>query len=394
MNSPKENTVLSILRGVDIFGETSDRALIEIGKALTAVELKANETIIVKGEKGHAMYIIVNGKVKVHDGDHVFTYLKAGSCFGEYSLIDEEVRSASITGVEPTRLFRLDQETFYQLLTSEPNFAKEVLKVLIGRLRQLDVIQEQLATSNEKIMQQKEEIEIKNHELEELNDEKSHLMSIVAHDLRNPLTSSVSIANSLKSEMEESRPDLTEYTDSLVNSLWRMNEMITRILDARAVESKKTVMDIKPINLAEILADVHKQFISVAAQKDITLHLEVTSAVANLDEGYTRQIFENLVSNAIKFSSPNKEIKIKLTEDGNELLAEVIDQGPGLDDDDKQKLFGKFQKLSARPTGGENSIGIGLSIVKKYVEEMEGEIHCESELGNGATFKVKFQKTQ
>jgi signal transduction histidine kinase len=68
---------------------------------------------------------------------------------------------------------------------------------------------------------------------------------------------------------------------------------------------------------------------------------------------------------------------------------EVQDEGPGLSDEDKKKLFGKFARLSARPTGGEHSTGLGLSIVKRLVEAMHGRVWCESELGKGATFIVE-----
>ena len=73
------------------------------------------------------------------------------------------------------------------------------------------------------------------------------------------------------------------------------------------------------------------------------------------------------------------------------MLAEVNDEGPGLSEEDKRKLFGKYQKLSARPTGNESSTGLGLSIVKKFVEAMNGRIWCESELGSGASFFVALE---
>jgi len=68
---------------------------------------------------------------------------------------------------------------------------------------------------------------------------------------------------------------------------------------------------------------------------------------------------------------------------------EVQDEGPGLSPQDQQRLFGKFARLSAKPTGGEHSTGLGLSIVKKTVEAMNGKVWCESELGRGATFSVE-----
>ena len=86
--------------------------------------------------------------------------------------------------------------------------------------------------------------------------------------------------------------------------------------------------------------------------------------------------------------------KIQFIDNEQDVVVEVKDEGPGLTDDDKLKLFSKYQKLSARPTGSESSTGLGLSIVKKFVESMKGQIWCESEAGNGASFFVKFPKVQ
>jgi CRP-like cAMP-binding protein len=144
--------IIEILKKVNIFSETDDATLEKIAKRLKPLHLQKNETVITKGERGRTMYVIVKGVVNVHDRDHVFTTLTDGQAFGEYSLIDTELRSASVTGAEPTDLLRFDQEDFYALLSSSAGFAKGILKVLIARLRQLDIVQEQLASSNARII--------------------------------------------------------------------------------------------------------------------------------------------------------------------------------------------------------------------------------------------------
>ena len=102
------------------------------------------------------------------------------------------------------------------------------------------------------------------------------------------------------------------------------------------------------------------------------------------------QVLENLVSNAVKYSPPGKNIFVRLQHSAEAVRCEVQDEGPGLSPEDQKKLFGKFARLSAKPTGGEHSTGLGLSIVKKMVEAMNGKVWCESELGKGATFIVEF----
>jgi len=110
------------------------------------------------------------------------------------------------------------------------------------------------------------------------------------------------------------------------------------------------------------------------------------------DVTHVIQIIENLVSNALKFSNPDSEVTLELNNLEKYVELKVIDQGQGLSKEELPKLFKKFQKLSAQPTSGETSTGLGLSIVKKYVEAMDGEVSCTSELGKGTTFTLMLVK--
>jgi signal transduction histidine kinase len=130
-----------------------------------------------------------------------------------------------------------------------------------------------------------------------------------------------------------------------------------------------------------------------AESKEIKLHLNSSAALhVEADVGYITQIVENLLSNAIKFSPARKNIFIDVAGNDDKVTVMVKDEGPGMTEDDKKKLFNKYQKLSARPTANESSTGLGLSIVKKFVEAMNGRIWCESEEGKGVSFFVEFAK--
>jgi signal transduction histidine kinase len=106
------------------------------------------------------------------------------------------------------------------------------------------------------------------------------------------------------------------------------------------------------------------------------------------------QVLENFTSNAIKYSPPGTSIIARVLASADTVRFEVQDEGPGLSDEDKQKLFGFFQRLSARPTGGESSHGVGLAITKRVVDLHNGKIWAESELGKGTTFIVEIPKNQ
>lgn len=124
-----------ILKTVSVFGRTADDVLADVAALLEEVEVPAGEPIFHKGDLGDSLYIIVAGKVRVDDGDRLLNYLGERDVFGEMALLDAEPRVASVTAVEPTRLLRLDQTPFFELITDRPEIAIGLIRVLTGHLR-------------------------------------------------------------------------------------------------------------------------------------------------------------------------------------------------------------------------------------------------------------------
>jgi signal transduction histidine kinase len=125
-----------------------------------------------------------------------------------------------------------------------------------------------------------------------------------------------------------------------------------------------------------------------AAAKKLRIHATVEEGcVVEGDESWLQQVIENLLGNAIKYSPHLRSIWLDVGKVPGKVRIKVRDEGPGLTDEDKTRLFGRFQRLSARPTGGESSTGLGLSIVRRLVEGHGGRVWAESEgRGRGATF--------
>ena len=111
--------------------------------------------------------------------------------------------------------------------------------------------------------------------------------------------------------------------------------------------------------------------------KKIKIVADLEEVVASLDRSLMVQIIDNLLSNAIKFSNHHTTVHINLKGENETIRFEIEDEGPGISKEDMPHLFQKFRKLNARPTDGESSTGLGLSIVKKYVEAMKGKVWCE-----------------
>ena len=232
-----------------------------------------------------------------------------------------------------------------------------------------------------------------NKELVELNKQKNELIGIVAHDLRSPINQMKGLANLMLLSQTDLNSESKLYVEQIINSCDRLTGMIRRILDVNAIESKKINLEIERVNLNELLNQTATNFKVLADKKSIAIHEEYPKqeVLANVDRNYLLQVIENLVSNAIKFSEKAKNIFLVSGRENGSVYIAVKDEGPGISQEDQKRLFGQFQQLAARPTDGEESHGLGLSISKKYVEAMQGDIICESTVGRGTTFKLLFQ---
>ena len=167
----------------------------------------------------------------------------------------------------------------------------------------------------------------------------------------------------------------------------KMFGLIEKTLDINALDSGKRNLNLKYFDPCKLINELSKEYKDRAEVKNIGINLDCNS-VPNVyaDADATKQILDNLVSNALKFSTPGKKVTLSLHQVNSAIRFSVKDEGPGLTEKDKSKLFGRFTRLSARPTGNETSTGLGLSIAKKLVELMAGSISCESEPGKGSTF--------
>ena len=231
------------------------------------------------------------------------------------------------------------------------------------------------------------ELEKLNKSLHEATRVRSEFLSIAAHDLKNPLATIRGFAEMIH---RESQPDSThrQYAEFIENSSERMVNLIEDLLFTSALQSGKLKLEKEPLDLGELAYEVVEGNKPQAEKK--SQQLAFTNAENCIIEGDRRRMFQvidNLVSNAIKYSPKKKTIWITLTMGGKTARFDVRDEGQGLSDTDKQKLFKTFVKLSAKPTAGESSSGLGLSVVRKIVELHGGTVLAESiGQGQGSTF--------
>jgi signal transduction histidine kinase len=257
--------------------------------------------------------------------------------------------------------------------------------------------QHDLITQNRELRLALVELENTNGLLQSMNREKSDLMNIVAHDLRNPIGAMVNYAEIIRMG-KSADPDSKMYAERIADAGKHVLELIYRMLSVEAIEAGKLELRPVRVEISVMAALVVDALRTEAERKKITIHVEIAAqATVMADEKMMNQILENLLSNALKYSPPGKNIWLRVWSERlisdagiqHTVRFSVRDEGPGLSPEDKNRLFGKFARLSARPTGGELSTGLGLAIVKRFTEAMDGRVWCESDLGAGATFIVE-----
>lgn len=233
------------------------------------------------------------------------------------------------------------------------------------------------------------EIEKQNEQLVHLNKEKDEFMGMAAHDLRTPLSGIKSVVSMLIDFKDMSEEELRKYYEIIEVSADRMVNLINNLLDVNALKGKAYHLDATPLDVREVVTRSVKTFEKEAEKKDISLEINLQNLKQVMaDEEAAQRILENLISNAIKYSPNGSEVEIASQVADRQLEILVRDNGPGIPEEEKDQLFKQYSRLSTQPTNNESSTGLGLFIVKKLAEAMNGTVRCESRFGEGATFII------
>jgi signal transduction histidine kinase len=242
-----------------------------------------------------------------------------------------------------------------------------------------------------KLAAQAAALALANDQLVELNEQKNQFIGIVAHDLRNPLNG-ILLASEMLEETGAGPAAVVSTARLIQNECRDMDGLIARFLDVAAIEAGRVKAEPALCFLEDLARQVSARHASRAARKDILLALDFApgTPAAFVDPNYAKEILDNLLSNALKFSPPATTVTLSLRAEAGEVRLTVADQGPGLTAQDQERLYRRFTRLSAVPTGGERSLGLGLSIVKHMVDAMGGRIWVVTEPGAGAAFHVAF----
>jgi signal transduction histidine kinase len=225
-------------------------------------------------------------------------------------------------------------------------------------------------------------------ELEAAQRLKDRLFQIASHDLKSPL-GNVAMVETLLRQMYGDDPAAGEILDALKITVRNMKRVIEEFLEMAACQSGGIDVHLEPIPAQAAITEVVSQYTMTAHEKAITLEMGAVPGVVRADRARLQQVLSNLLSNALKYSSPDTTVTLWSEAHQGRVRIHIADQGPGIPADEQGRLFKEFSKLSNKPTGDESSTGLGLWIVKHMMELQNGTVGVECPSDGGSIFWIE-----
>ena len=410
--------VIDVLKKVEIFKSLPNPIIEELGKKMIFCNFQPDTNIIKQGEKGSSMYVIFSGEVKVHDNEFTITTLNSGNFFGEFSLLDDEPRSLSVSTLTISDIGNIKQEDFYSVLNKHPEITKDIIKVMLKRLRNqnqqiISQLREKQKELEELVRLRTNDLRLKNEDLENtLNElkktqeqlvQQAKLASLgqitagIAHEIQNPLN----FINNFSSISKELADEITAATNSeeqleIISDL-KIN--LSKIED----HGKRADLIVKGMLMHSKSSKGEKQMTDIQSLCEQSLNLAYNSISTNfpnlncnikkkladdipqlniIPQDLSRVII-NIFNNAFYALNQKKktdksefipEIDIEIKKNNKSVLISIYDNGIGIPDSDKDKIFQPF--FTTKPTG--QGTGLGLSTGYEIVKAHGGEIQFKS----------------
>ena len=234
--------------------------------------------------------------------------------------------------------------------------------------------------------------------LQRANGFKNEILGTVAHDLKNPLGVILGRTEMLTEliSTNSSKESVTAQVEHIRDATRRLTSMVDHLISDAMADAFDITIRREPVDIAALSSEVAEANQPSATNKQQTITVSAPPNVVTMcDADRIREAIDNLVSNAIKYSPIGGKITVLVSHEQNNTMIRVADEGAGLSPEDLGRLFGRFQRLSAKPTAGESSTGLGLSIVKRIIDMHGGQVTAESAgPGQGSTFTIILPATE
>jgi signal transduction histidine kinase len=420
-NIPIEST-LEVLKRVEIFTHVPDSVMEEIARQTQISSFRPEENIIAKGAKGNSMYIIFSGQVKVHDNEFVVATMQEGNFFGEFSLLDDEPRSLSVSALVPTVTGTITQKDFFFLQSKYPEVTREIIKAMLKRLRAqnqkiITDLRQRQSELEQLVTERTTDLRTKNEELEEtlvklqrtqqqlVQQEKlaslGQLTAGIAHEIQNPLNfvnNFSFLSKDLMKELGEStdeadRKEIIEMLGDNISKIEHHGRRAGDIVKSMLQHSQPGSRNKQFIDINKLCQDCCE--ISYYSFKENGSAFEC-SIVKNFGKDIPQveviaqdlsKVLLNILNNAFysvrekiqqsKNSNDNYAAEVSITTEvkNKSLHILISDNGTGIPEKNIQKVFEPF--FTTKPTGFGNT-GLGMSITNDIVKAHGGEITVQS----------------
>jgi len=279
---------------------------------------------------------------------------------------------ASISCLIPSARFKvIEREVKSQLLIEKSN--------------------EQLKNQNRDIVEKNTIIDMQYERLLKMDEQKNSFINIAGHDLKNLIGSIIMSNNMIKEEDYRLSADQKEFSDYITESAEKMQYMLNKLMDVKEIESPEMKFNMEIFDINIEVRRIFRGLMETAQMKNIHLVDNILKLPLNvkLDKVFAGQIFQNLLSNTIKFSQTNNNIRVVTSLQRQKFVFEIIDEGIAIGQEELDMMFNKLKTLNEANTSKESRLGLGLSIAKLITQEMGGEMFYRSD-DNGNYFRVEF----
>lgn len=259
-------------------------------------------------------------------------------------------------------------------------------------------LEDRVAQRTRALMQANRRLSAQWLRLQRANGFKNEILGTVAHDLKNPLGVILGRTEMLKELISTgaSSSGVVAQVDHIRDATKRLTTMVDHLISDAMADAFDITIRREPVDVAALVKEVAEANQPLAVNKQQAISVTAPPNIVTMcDTDRIREAIDNLISNAIKYSPIGGKIGVAVTHEGNDTIVRISDEGAGLSPEDLGRLFGRFQRLSAKPTAGESSTGLGLSIVKRIIDMHGGEVAAESEgPGKGSTFTITLPATE
>lgn len=372
------------------------RAYLNIGETETA-EVIALENLELSKENNFKKYeaIFYDNLTLLYE--HKEDFEKAHDYFKKYTQLRNQLNqkeiNRTVAGLKDEQE-NLRKEAELTALRATRSKQQRITWGLIGGLSIISILALIFFRSRMRARSMNKQLVLQFEELERVQREKDSLLHIVAHDLKAPLIKIEGLSE-MVGGAGALNPAQTKSLDFIKQISTDGKQLIQDLLDIHIAEDQETQVYKEDFGLVDLVDSLSQSYARRAGQKNIDLRFEATGQEVrcHTDRIAVVRVVDNLLSNAIKYSPSGKKVWLKVWQAGTQAMIEVSDEGPGFSKEDQERMYQKFQMLTARPTGGESSNGLGLAIVKSLLGRLQGKIDLISEPGNGASFTISFPRT-